>query len=192
MNLRFRIWDGNIKQMFDVGEIDFNINQVIVGDDNEEIWDYYYTGHKQNCDLMQYIGLTDKNGKEICCGDVIKYWDFYESHMSSEDQFGTEPQNSYEVHEVFFEERQGTVKLEDWGYKVNGKYIGGIPEQIAQDYIRCYTEYDNTLNEDSFFEDFKGNILNFERAEKFILCKARKIEVIGNIYDDSHLSEGAK
>ena len=58
-----RMWNKKEKRMYDVCGFD-----LITG----EIWDYENGFDIKDCILMQSIGLTDINGKEIFEGDVIK------------------------------------------------------------------------------------------------------------------------
>lgn len=48
-------------------------------------------------------GVIDINGKEIKVGDTIKWNYLYWSEGSSEDFFGTEPQNSWNVVETYID-----------------------------------------------------------------------------------------
>lgn len=63
--IKFRAWDKDTKVMFEVSRHSFPLHDVI-----DEGWP-----------LMQFTGLTDKNGKEIYEGDIVQNYDF-NGHMS--------------------------------------------------------------------------------------------------------------
>jgi hypothetical protein len=48
--------------------------------------------------------IVDINGNTIKNGDVIKWWNFYWNEGSSEDYFGTVPEESWYVIEAFMEQ----------------------------------------------------------------------------------------
>lgn len=66
--IKFRLWDKENKEMkVPLSPVWFEENYY--GDD-----DFAKCADYEDCVLMQFTGLYDKNGKEIYRGDVVKYW----------------------------------------------------------------------------------------------------------------------
>ena len=73
--IEFRVWLKEYQKMIQVIDLDFDYQQVGIDDFTSREYGTYLFINFRNIELMQYIGLRDKNGVKIFEGDILKYPD---------------------------------------------------------------------------------------------------------------------
>lgn len=133
--IKFRAWDGErLRLVWGLSWIDGELDAVNTPK--------YHGPIEDDMAIMQYIGLKDKNGVDICEGDIVTF------------EYDTRVGGGY------LRKRHNATVI------YGGK--GG-------DYIDAGFSYK--------FNDAKGE----ENRFRFDWMNARRIEVIGNIYENAHL-----
>ena len=119
--MKFRCYNPTTKRMYDVNYINFFENSLSYVDENNEI----IVELLENVELMKFTNLKDKNGIEICEGDILEF-----------------PDLDKQSNEIL---NKGIVVRED---NINALSLGNLKYEDT-DFTNNYINYINIIFEES-------------------------------------------
>lgn len=188
--LKFRAWNKTWKMMSPVDKIEFENGRPSSVSVTIKATDFDHTGEWEDCEvgkeviLQQNTGLTDKNGKEVYEGDVVKFNDecgeWINKVVFERGLFGLGLSPKQIKNPTDWKEKHNKVESRwwsvEWGYEEFGTAFS-YRKPLAQ-----RTVYRGNISEYRESDDHK----NQEKIgfEKYFI---RNCEVIGNIFANPEL-----